>query len=122
MDVKKEEMPNFFVLHPMTDQLVPYPHSLEDHKNVSPELVLLWARRTVLYLETEQFEAEIKDLEEKKAADAGAFTEEQESRLKQVKEILPAAEEEKKVVIEKHAEMEKLIAEKNEFSEAVDKL
>jgi len=59
IEAKKEELPNFFVLHPLTEQVVPYPRPLDDVKTFSPELILLWARRTILYLEVEQFELEI---------------------------------------------------------------
>ena len=62
MDVKSEELPQFFVLHPITDQVVPYPESLEDPTKFSPDLVLLWGRRTVLYLDIEHFEQELAQL------------------------------------------------------------
>ena len=39
--------------------------------NFSPELVLLWARRTVLYLELEFFEQQVEILEAKKKQDDG---------------------------------------------------
>ena len=54
------------MLHPLTDAVVPYPHPLVDVNNFSPELILLWARRTVLYLEIELFEGEIADFERRK--------------------------------------------------------
>jgi len=49
-------LPNFFVLHPLTGNVVAYPFELEDPNLLSPESVLLWARRTTLYLEVEHFE------------------------------------------------------------------
>jgi len=55
IDAKKEELPNFFVLHPLTEQVVPYPNPIDDIKSVSPELILLWARQTILELEMEHF-------------------------------------------------------------------
>ena len=51
-----EETPNFWVLNPFTEQVVMNPEPLDDINNFSPELILLWARRTVLYLEIEAFE------------------------------------------------------------------
>ena len=54
-----EETPNFWVLNPFTEQVVMNPEPLDDINNFSPELILLWARRTVLYLEIEAFEMEI---------------------------------------------------------------
>ena len=79
MDIKEDELPNYFVLHSMTDQLVPYPHpphSDDDLEKLTPELVILWARRTVILLEIEEFEKEIAELEKKKVDDADNFTEE----------------------------------------------
>ena len=59
MNIEKDELPNYFVLHPLTEQVVPFPNKLDDVKNFSPEQVLLWARRTVLYLEIEVFNYDI---------------------------------------------------------------
>ena len=86
-------------------------------ENFSPEQILLWARRTVLYLDTEHFEAELKALERMKEEKDENFGEEQEKRIGQLKEIIPAAEEEKKVVIEKHAEIEEELKTKNEWAD-----
>ena len=122
MDVQAEELPQYFVLHPITDQVVPYPHPLDDPAKFTPELVLLWGRRTVLYLDIEHFEQELSTLEKKKTDDADNFSKEDEQRIAQLKEILPAAEEEKKVVIEKHAEIEAALAEKNTWLESVNEL
>lgn len=30
MEVSKDDLPNFFVLHPLTEQVVPYPEVLDD--------------------------------------------------------------------------------------------
>ena len=98
---------------------MPYPNAIDDIKSVSPELILLWARRTILYLETEHFEVEIKKIEEKKAENADSVTKEEESSLIQFKELLVAAEEEKKIVMEKHDEIEQKLAVSNEFADAV---
>ena len=65
IEVSKEDLPNFFVLHPLTEQVVPYGEPLNDVANFSPELILLWARRTVLYLEIEHFELHVAILEGK---------------------------------------------------------
>ena len=59
LDLTKEETPNFFVIHPYSDQVVTYPDPLDDPEAVTSEVLLLWARRTVLYLEIELLEKEI---------------------------------------------------------------
>ena len=61
---EKSETPNFFVLNPLTDQVVPFPEKLDDVKNFSPDLMLLWARRTILYLEIEFLEGQVKAFED----------------------------------------------------------
>lgn len=63
IEADKGELPNFYVLNPMTDSVVPYPGELDDLTKVSPELILLWARRTVLYLELEYMQKEQKELQ-----------------------------------------------------------
>ena len=65
MDIQKEELPNFFVMHSLTETVVPFPDPLDDPKKFDPKLMLLWARRTVLYLEVEKIEEDIKELEAK---------------------------------------------------------
>ena len=61
MQVDKESLPNFFVLHPMTDQLVKYPEPLDDIRNFSPEMMLTWARAVALSFELEKFAYDIKE-------------------------------------------------------------
>ena len=46
---------------------MPYPEAIDDVTKFSPELILLWARRTVLYLEVELWEKDIKHWEDKQA-------------------------------------------------------
>ena len=62
LDAKKEDLPNFFVLNPMTMQVVPYPDSLASVDDASPDLIMLWARREVLKLEIEHFEKDVEAL------------------------------------------------------------
>ena len=65
LGVEKDKLPNFYVLHSYGSLSMPYPEALDKPENFSPEMILLWARRTVLYLEIELFEHDIKDYEEK---------------------------------------------------------
>jgi hypothetical protein len=51
LDIDREELPWIYLIHGITGQLVPYPYALDDPKDVSPELMVLWARRTSLHLE-----------------------------------------------------------------------
>ena len=62
LDAKKEDLPNFFVLNPMTMQVVPYSDSLASVDDASPDLIMLWARREVLTLEIEHFEKDVEAL------------------------------------------------------------
>ena len=82
--------------------MVPYPDSLDDVSKFSPELILLWARRTILYLEIEKMELEILELETMKANKENEMDEIQIKRIDLLKEALAAANEEKTVVIEKY--------------------
>jgi len=81
--------------------VVPYPDSLDDVSKFSPELILLWARRTILYLEIEKMEMEILELETMKANPEKEMDEIQIKRIDLLKDALAAANEEKTVVIEK---------------------
>jgi len=50
----------------MTEQVVPFPDPIDDIQKLSPDYILLWARRTVLYIEIEYFEEEITKINVKK--------------------------------------------------------
>lgn len=54
-------MPAFYVMHPVTDQLIKYPEPLEDVLKFSPELMLTWARAIVLSFELEKYANDIKE-------------------------------------------------------------
>ena len=115
MEIKKEELPNFFVIHPYSDQVVPYPEELTEPDDFSPELILLWARRTVLYLEIELFENDIKVYNEKVHRAEEEVFDWETQKIEQAKISLKAAEEEKAIVIEKLEETtQKIIDAKKE--------
>ena len=61
MQINKADLPNFYVLHPVTDQLVKYPEPLDDIKNFSPEYMMTWARTVVLAFEMEKYANDIKE-------------------------------------------------------------
>jgi len=48
------------------------------------------------------------------------MTEEEEGRVTQLKELLVGAGEEKKIVTERHETVQKELAEKNEFADAIE--
>jgi|LakMenEpi03Aug12_release.lakeMendotaPanAssembly.Ray.scaffolds.fasta_scaffold1185586_1 hypothetical protein len=48
---KVEELPWLYFIHAQTSSVVPYPYSMDDPTNHSPELWILWARRTMIKLE-----------------------------------------------------------------------
>ncbi len=65
LEAKKEDLPNFFVLNPMTMQVVPYPDSLASIDDASPNLIMLWARREVLNLEIAHMQKDVEALKQK---------------------------------------------------------
>ena len=109
MEIKKEELPNFFVIHPYSDQVVPYPEELSEPDDFSPELILLWARRTVLYLEIELFEQDIKLYNAKVLKGEEEVFEWETQKIEQAKASLKAAEEEKAIVMEKLEETTQMV-------------
>ena len=109
MEIKKEELPNFFVIHPYSDQVVPYPEELSEPDDFSPELILLWARRTVLYLEIELFEQDIKLYNAKVLKGEEEVFEWETQKIEQAKVSLKAAEEEKAIVMEKLEETTQMV-------------
>ena len=60
LQLKKEDLPQFYVIHSRTGKSVGYPYPLKDPLDASPEMILLWGRRTVLYLEVESFDGIMK--------------------------------------------------------------
>jgi len=98
LEIKKEELPNYFILHPYTNQVVPYPETVDDVTKFSPELILLWARRTVLYLEVELWEKDIQHWETKQS-EGEELTEEQLKNIELDRTQLVAAKEELEIVI-----------------------
>lgn len=97
----------FYTIHSRTGQSVAYPYTLEDPLDVSPELILLWSRRTVLYLEIESFDSIIKQIDEK-----DDITDEEKAEYKvEVQKVVEQAKEELDVVIQKFDEVQALVAE-----------
>lgn len=59
MNVKKEDLPWIYLAHGQTNQIVPYPHPLDNPDSLSPELLILWARRTSILLELPVIESRL---------------------------------------------------------------
>jgi len=36
LNLKKEDLPNLFMVHPLSDSVIPYPDPLDDPRNFSP--------------------------------------------------------------------------------------
>ena len=53
IDAKYEDLPQFHLLHPLTSQVVAFPDKLDEAANFTPDLLLAWVHRTVLYFELE---------------------------------------------------------------------
>jgi hypothetical protein len=62
MGIKKDELPNFFLYHYLTGTTTAFPEPLDDPKKISTDLLLVWARRTQLELETDKFREEVEKL------------------------------------------------------------
>ena len=57
MNIKKEDLPQFYVKSGRTGKSVPYPFPLDDPLDAKPEMLLLWGRKTSLEIELEYFDA-----------------------------------------------------------------
>jgi len=64
---------------------------MDDVRKHSPEQILLWARRTVLYIDVEIWENDIKHIEE---IEADKLTDEDKEGLEHAKKMVQAASEE----------------------------
>ncbi len=114
LDAKKEDLPNFYVLNPMTLQAVPYPDSLASVDDASPDLIMLWARREVLNLEIDHMQKDIERLKQKQAENPDTpLSDEDQAMLTGLGENIKNAQEEKTFVTESHAQLQKEIREGN---------
>ena len=60
-------MPNFFIVHPLSDRVVPMPDALTNKEDFTSEIIMLWAIRQAHNLDIELFEYNIKIFDEKVA-------------------------------------------------------
>ena len=67
IDITKEELPNFYMIHPLSDRVVALPDKLENPEDFSSEIIMLWAIRQAHSLDIELFEYNIQMYEEKVA-------------------------------------------------------
>ena len=100
LSIKKEELPNFFVISPFSGQVIKYPDSVEDIK-ISPQSILMWARRTILYLEIDLWEQGIKDAAKASEEEGREMSDEENEFLEYNKSQLANANEELAIIIEK---------------------
>ena len=77
--------------------MTPYPDPLDDEEGTNPEVVLLWARRTVLKTEIKLFEEDI-EAHEKKVEKGEEVTQDDTEKYEHAKNALTAAKEEKAIV------------------------
>lgn len=78
--------------------MTPFPDPLNDADSVTAEVVLLWARRTILKHEIELFEADIEAYDEKVKKGEEEVTADETEKYEQAKNAVKAAKEEKAVV------------------------
>ena len=65
LDVQKDDLPNFFIVHPLSDRVVPMPDTLTNPEDFSSEVIMLWAIRQAHNLDIELFEYNISLYDEK---------------------------------------------------------
>lgn len=99
IDPATTKYPRLFIVHPAHGTAVEYPKLLEDPLDFAPELLLLWARRTILYQDVKQLKNKLNELNE-------SYEEEKTEEAKKIAEIYKKAKEELKVVKEKHDYMD----------------
>lgn len=65
---KKEDLPGLWVIHGHENKAVRYPYDLANFE-LSPEMLLLWARRTILEIESPILDNYLKSLEDNETVD-----------------------------------------------------
>ena len=114
---KEEELPKIFLYHGMSGTTFRYPEPMDDPSLVSPELVILWAKREMAEKERDMFEERIKQDDEEEDPEEKIEAE----LLTALKERLDFLRTEAVELKEAEAEMKKLFAEgTNTFSDYVD--
>ena len=85
---------------------MPYPYALDHPLDASPEMILLWSRRTILYLEIESFDDIYKQLDDNKEM----TDQDKEQYRKEMTKVQEGAQEELEVVIKKFDEIKEMVA------------
>ena len=78
--------------------MTPFPDPLDDPEGVTAEVVLLWARRTILKQEIQLFEEDIAAYDEKVSKGELEVTAEETEKYEQAKNAIEAAKKEKALV------------------------
>ena len=126
LGANKEDLPNLYLFHPVSDKAVPYPDKLDDINNFSPELIMAWAEKTNLSLEIDHLAEDLAHIDEHVAeegateedkAELEAWKKEEREHLEtSITEYKVALKQAEKVFNEVHAELKV----KNEFAEKLD--
>lgn len=61
VDPENMTYPKLFVIHAREGTAVEYPGSLEDPMDITPELLMLWSRRTILYQDIKYIKAKLSE-------------------------------------------------------------
>ena len=110
-------MPNFFIIHPLSDRVVAMPDPMTNEEDFSSELIMLWALRTAHGLDVELFEYNIQLYEEKEAK--GEEIEEWEKeKYAEAKENLKESQEKKAAIDKEFAEAGAKIKEAKEAAKS----
>ena len=79
LNLNIEQTPNIFVLLPASMTIIPLPEPMDDEKKFTSDTILLWAQQSILTIEIEQYEAEMKPYELFESA--GSLEEEDKQKL-----------------------------------------
>ena len=79
LNLNIEQTPNIFVLLPASMTIIPLPEPMDDEKKFTSDTILLWAQQSILTIEIEQYEAEMKPYELYESA--GSLEEEDKQKL-----------------------------------------
>ena len=97
----------------MADKAVAYPEKLELEK-MSPELLMVWAKRTTLQMEIEAFSEGIANADKKEDDDESKITPE---KRQQMEEYLEQLRKQLDQFTSMHEELKTMIVKKNPFAE-----
>ena len=90
LQIRKEQVPNIFVFHSYSEQMVWYPLPLNDVKKVSPRAILMWAMRSIIAIDLELWQEKTVAYEKKVEEDKEVSARETEQYQNDMELVLQA--------------------------------